>query len=217
MKLTRQLWQFTAAIKSMMQLPEKELTIKAPWGNLAALTWGDPSNPPVLLCHGKLDVCTGFRPLVSRLPPSFYYVTVDLPGNGRSEHFAKGVRFTVMDFVPTIVTVVKHFKWEKFIYIGHSLGVPIGKFFNMAYPGYITRVVEIDPVPAHHTWPLTREGMHDWYHSYYGMYNPKKFVKFNSGVETAPRYTYEKAPAAHDADSEVCLKRRQSTSWREVS
>ncbi|KOB73096.1 putative kraken, partial [Operophtera brumata] len=37
------------------------------------LTWGSPSNPPVLLCHGKLDTCSGFRPLVSLLPACFYY------------------------------------------------------------------------------------------------------------------------------------------------
>lgn len=53
-------------------------------------------------------------------------------------------------------------------------------------------MVELDPVPAHHTWPLTREGMHDWYHSYYMMYEDEKFPKFNGSFETAPKYTYEK-------------------------
>lgn len=60
---------------------------------LTALTWGSPTNPAVLLCHGKLDACSGFRPLVSLLPDCFYYVSVDLPGNGRSTHLPKGLRY----------------------------------------------------------------------------------------------------------------------------
>nr|XP_049703838.1 serine hydrolase-like protein isoform X1 [Helicoverpa armigera] len=193
MKLTNVLRRITATMKGKLQLQENEVTIKAPWGNIAALSWGDPSNPPVLMCHGKLDAGSGFRPLVSRLPTSFFYLSIDLPGNGRSDHLPKGVRYTVMDLVPTLVKVKDHFKWDKFIYIGHSLGVPIGKIFNIAYPGHMTRVVELDPIPAHHTWPTTREGMHDWFHSYYMMYNDDRYTKFNSGLETAPKYSYEKA------------------------
>uniref|UniRef100_A0A2A4JG93 AB hydrolase-1 domain-containing protein n=1 Tax=Heliothis virescens TaxID=7102 RepID=A0A2A4JG93_HELVI len=180
-------------MKGKLQLQESEVTIKAPWGNIAALSWGDPSNPPVMMCHGKMDAGSGFRPLVSRLPTSFFYLSIDLPGNGRSDHLPKGVRYTVMDLVPTLVKVKDHFKWDKFIYIGHSLGVPIGKLFNIAYPGHMTRVIELDPVPAHHTWPCTREGIHDWFHNYYMMYNDDRYFKFNSGLETAPKYTYEKA------------------------
>ncbi|CAB3222472.1 unnamed protein product [Arctia plantaginis] len=193
MKRPSSLWRQFTLMKTTLKLVEKEVTIKAPWGNIAALSWGDPSNPPVLLCHGKLDASSGFRPLVSRLPNCFFYLSIDLPGNGKSDHMPKGVRYTVIDLVPTITKVVKHFNWKKFIYIGHSLGVPIGKFYNIAYPGQITRVVELDPIPAHHTWPLTREGMHDWYHSYYMMYDDEKFAKFNGSLETAPKYTYEKA------------------------
>ncbi|XP_035454409.2 serine hydrolase-like protein [Spodoptera frugiperda] len=193
MRLTKILRTIHTTMKSALRLKEQEYSIKAPWGNIAALAWGDPSNPPVILCHGKLDASSGFRPLVSRLPTCFFYLSIDLPGNGKSDHLPKGVRYTVVDLVPTIVKVKDHFKWDKFIYIGHSLGVPIGKIFNIAYPGHITRVVELDPVPAHHTWPFTRQGLHDWYHSYYLMYNDERFHKFNSGLDTAPKYSYEKA------------------------
>ncbi|CAH0698563.1 unnamed protein product [Spodoptera exigua] len=193
MKVSKIFKGINATMKVALRLKEQEYSIKAPWGNIAALAWGDPSNPPVILCHGKLDASSGFRPLVSRLPTCFFYLSIDLPGNGKSDHLPKGIRYTVVDLVPTIVKVKDHFKWDKFIYIGHSLGVPIGKIFNIAYPGHITRVVELDPVPAHHTWPFTRQGLHDWYHSYYMMYNEERFHKFNSGLDTAPKYSYEKA------------------------
>ncbi|KAJ8703751.1 hypothetical protein PYW07_013045 [Mythimna separata] len=193
MKLSKLSAAIGMTMKGKLRLQEKEFNVKAPWGNITGLAWGDPANPPVILCHGKMDASSSFRPLVSRLPTDFYYLSIDLPGNGKSDHLPKGVRYSVMDLVPTIVKVKNHFKWDKFIYIGHSLGVVLGKFFNIAYPGHITRVVEIDPIPAHHNFPCTREGIQDWFLSYYGMYDDDKYFKFNSGMDTAPKYTYEKA------------------------
>ncbi|XP_028160596.1 serine hydrolase-like protein 2 isoform X2 [Ostrinia furnacalis] len=173
-------------------------------GGMAGVTWGSPSQPPVLVVHGKLDVCTGFRPLVKLLPPSFYYVAVDLPGNGRSDHLPRGVRYTVFDLVPTVEVVKKKFGWDKFIYMGHSLGALIGKIYNIVHPNVITRVVELDPVPAHHSWDTTREAMRAWYHTFYGSYEETKYKKIHGLPETAPKYTYEKA-------QELMMKSRKMT------
>ncbi|CAG9789719.1 unnamed protein product [Diatraea saccharalis] len=189
-----------------MQLKEieKEFSVQAPWGNINGVTWGDSSLPPVLVVHGKLDVCTGFRPLVTLLPRTFYYVAIDLPGNGRSDPLPRGVRFTVFDLVPVINIVKDHYGWSNFIYMGHSLGSLIGKIYNIVYPGVISRVVELDPVPAHHTWATTREDFRKWYHAYYGSYEPHRYHKFYGGPETAPKYTYEKA-------QEMMMKTRSMT------
>lgn len=64
-------------------LQEMSLVSGITWCFCAGLSWGDEGAPPVFLCHGKLDVCSGFRPLVRMLPEGFHYVTVDLPGNGK--------------------------------------------------------------------------------------------------------------------------------------
>lgn len=95
------------------------------------MTWGDERNPPVVFCHGKQDVCSSFRPLIRKLPENFYYVSVELPGNGKSDPLPKGVALSIFDFIPTIKQVKEHFKWNKFMYIGHSLGVTIGEYFYL--------------------------------------------------------------------------------------
>ncbi|XP_068626029.1 serine hydrolase-like protein [Battus philenor] len=176
-------------MKSLEQT-EKAVTIRAPWGKLAALTWGDPKSPPVLLCHGRMSSCTTFRPLVKLLPDSFFYVALDLPGNGWSDPLPLGVRFTVLDLVPSVLRVIEHYQWNKFIYIGHSLGVAIGKYFNLAYPGRVTKMVELDPVPAY----FSDSGLDlaDWYKAYYGnYYEEEKYRKHNAGADTAPVYTIQ--------------------------
>ncbi|CAG5037008.1 unnamed protein product [Parnassius apollo] len=170
---------------------ETAVSIKAPWGNLAVLTWGEPTSPPVLFCPGRMEPCTAFRPLVLSLPAKFFYVAMDLPGNGWSDPLPLGVRFTVLDLVPSVLRVVEHFKWEKFVYIGHCLGVAVGKFFNIAYPGLVTKIVELDPIPAYFT--NKTFSLKDWYHLYYGNYYKKdNYIKLNAGKETAPGYSYEK-------------------------
>ncbi|XP_026758428.1 serine hydrolase-like protein [Galleria mellonella] len=177
-------------MKSIIRQTEKEVTIKAPWGNIKALTWGNPSNPPVLLCHGRLDACTSFRPLAALLPDTFFYVTVDLPGNGRSDHLPKGARYTILDFVPTIQKIKDYFKWNNFAYIGHSLGVIISKYYDIAYPGDILRSVELDPMPAYFT--FSPDELSNWYKfSYELFYSEERYPKLNGSLETAPKYTYE--------------------------
>ncbi|XP_032526123.2 serine hydrolase-like protein isoform X2 [Danaus plexippus] len=169
---------------------EREITISAPWGKIAGITWGNPDNPPVLLCPGRIDPCCLFRYLVMRLPSNFFYVAVDLPGNGLSDHLPVGIRFSVWDLVPTVSRVADHYQWNKFIYIGHSLGTAVGKHYLMAYPERLTRVVELDPVPAYHT--VFPEEMKDWYHEVYGKhYEERQYRKHAGSKATAPRYTYD--------------------------
>ncbi|XP_048003707.1 serine hydrolase-like protein [Leguminivora glycinivorella] len=192
MKISRVLFkEYTKRSLRAVQLAEKEITIQAPWGKLRGLSWGKDGDPPVFLCHGRMDACSGFRPLLELLPRCFYYVSVDLPGNGRSDHFPRGIQLSTIDFVPTVKVVKEHFKWDKFMYVGHSLGALMGKFFNLAYPGHITRIVELDPVPAHICYKQDVEGVRQWYHNHYHNYY-EQYEKLNGGGE-APKYTYEKA------------------------
>ncbi|KAI5643965.1 alpha/beta hydrolase fold domain-containing protein [Phthorimaea operculella] len=174
----------------LVDFGEQEVSIQAPWGKLAAVTWGSEANPPVLLVHGKMDVATTFRPLVALLPRAFFYVSLECPGVGKSDQFPAYARYTTVDMVPAILAVKEHFKWERFIYIGHSLGVVIGKYFNLAYPSVITRMIELDPVPAHDPW--TPDNFGAWYQLFYGDYY-RQYEKFNGPESSAPTYTYEKA------------------------
>ncbi|XP_028166499.1 uncharacterized protein LOC114357191 isoform X2 [Ostrinia furnacalis] len=68
-----------------------------------------------------------------------------------------------------------------------------GKMYDLVHPGDISRMVELDPTPAHHNWDTTREDLRRWHRTYYGSYEENKYCKFHGSLETAPKYTYEKA------------------------
>ena len=50
---------------------------------------GPKDAPPVLLCHGWLDNCYSFVPLLTKLPMNRRYIALDLPGHGHSSHKPK--------------------------------------------------------------------------------------------------------------------------------
>ncbi|CAG9789722.1 unnamed protein product [Diatraea saccharalis] len=169
---------------------ERELILEMPWGKMSALCWGDPVDPPILLCHGRLDSCSSFRPLVQCLPPKYFYVSVELPGNGRSDHYPKRGNLNVIDFVPPINKISDYFKWKKFTYIGHSAGAAIGKYLNQFKPGLISRMVDVEPEPVY---GFIVKDMPAWYNFYCSApyCGSEGHKKFHSGTDNSPKYTYE--------------------------
>ncbi|CAB3222471.1 unnamed protein product [Arctia plantaginis] len=62
------------------------------------------------------------------------------PGNG-----VKILRF---QFVAAMAAAIEHLGWEKFMFIGHSMGSEIGLFYNSVNPGKITKMILCDPEPT---------------------------------------------------------------------
>ncbi|XP_014357174.2 serine hydrolase-like protein [Papilio machaon] len=126
----------------------KEWFLNAPWGKVALISWGNPKGEPVLLIHGRQDSAATFIPLLELLPDKYYYVGVDMPGNGLSDPLPKGVMLTRIFPVSVVQLVVEHLKWDKFTYIGHSMGTEIGLFYNSVFPGRVKRCIYLDGGPA---------------------------------------------------------------------
>lgn len=111
----------------------------------SASTLGNSKNPPVVVGTGRQMPYSTIRPLILKLPQNFFYICFDLPGNGTSDHLPKGVRFTIFDLIPSLLIVSNHFKCEKFIYIGHSLGTLIGEpsYFFVFCKIYVRNLVNV--------------------------------------------------------------------------
>ncbi|XP_013174312.1 PREDICTED: serine hydrolase-like protein [Papilio xuthus] len=126
----------------------KEWFLNVPWGKVALISWGDPKGESVLLVHGRQDSAATFIPLLELLPDKYHYVGVDMPGTGLSDPLPKGVMLTRIFPVSVVQLVVEHLKWEKFIYIGHSMGTEIGLFYNAVFPRRVKRCIYLDGGPA---------------------------------------------------------------------
>ncbi|XP_075989343.1 serine hydrolase-like protein 2 [Anticarsia gemmatalis] len=172
-----------------MSLSENEWYIQAPWGRIAIIAWGNCYDPPVLLCHGNMDSAVSFRPLVNLLPQKYYYIGVELPGNGKSDPFPPGLMISIYDILYSLHAVVKHFRWESFIYIGHSFGAVLGKIYNICYPDTISKLVELDPI---NFIGIPPEDFPKWYKYFFEEFY-KNYEKLNAPRDKAPKLKWKEA------------------------
>ncbi|XP_026749363.1 serine hydrolase-like protein [Galleria mellonella] len=168
----------------------KEWYVEMPWGKVAMISWGESSKPPMLLVHGYLDTAATFSRLVDHMPDTYYYVSFDFPGHGKSDHVQSGPLVTQTLLTEVIRRIVDHMGWKTFIFVSHSMGFISGIYYHHAFPGKVERMIIIDPaVPVGNQYYVIYDlGL--WYKSnyqeYYDIYNKND----------AKLYKYEQAVAA---------------------
>ena len=131
-----------------------ETTFDLPGISIAAKVWGKPSGIPTLALHGWLDNAASFD-RIAPLLPDLYLIAIDLPGHGKSSHYAPESQVHFIDFVINIIKLVNHLHWDKFALLGHSLGGAIASTLAGTIPDRITHVGIIDGLgpmtaPAEH-------------------------------------------------------------------
>lgn len=92
--------------------------------------------------------------LIPLLPTSFYYITFDLPGHGKSSHFPPYFPYYSTNNVIVYKLIADHFKRGKYIIMGHSYGGQIAYFFAQIYPECVEKLIMLEtihffPIPAH--------------------------------------------------------------------
>lgn len=121
-----------------------EFRIDVPWGHISGKIWGSLQAPPILCVHGIQDNASTFDNIIPLLPSTFCYVAIDLPGHGRSSHFPPGILYSIIEYLSAIDRVVRHFGWEKFIYMGHSLGGQVGIMYTLTFNEKVLKLVSLD-------------------------------------------------------------------------
>lgn len=93
-----------------------------------------------------MDNAAAFDRLIPLLPNSYYYISFDLPGHGKSSHFPPFMPIHNLNFIVAYKLLAAHFQKHSYIIIAHSLGGWIAKYFSMLYPQYVKKLVMIDIV-----------------------------------------------------------------------
>lgn len=124
-------------------MPSRELIVELPGLRLAARTWGEPGQPPVLALHGWLDNAASFDRLAPLLP-GLHLVAVDLAGHGHSGHRPVGSAYHLVDAVADVLAVADALGWPRFALLGHSLGAIIASLVPAVAPERVERVVLLE-------------------------------------------------------------------------
>jgi len=122
-----------------------ELRIATPFGELAALQWGDADATPLLALHGWLDNAASFAALAPRLATRRRVIALDLPGHGHSTHLPTSLhRYNNLDQVDHVLDFADALGLQRFDLLGHSLGAGIASLTAAAAPTRIGRLALIE-------------------------------------------------------------------------
>ena len=122
-----------------------ELRIATPFGELAALQWGDADAPTLLALHGWLDNAASFAQLAPLLAAHHRVIALDLPGHGHSAHLPMSIhRYNNFDQVDHVLDVADALQLERFDLLGHSLGAGIASLTAAAAPTRIGKLALIE-------------------------------------------------------------------------
>jgi pimeloyl-ACP methyl ester carboxylesterase len=125
----------------------REFGIDIPLGRIAALRAGDPGAPKVLALHGWLDNAASFIPLARHLQ-GLDLVAIDQPGHGRSAHLPPGADYSFAGAINAILDVADGLGWERFAFLGHSMGAGIASMVAAACPQRVEKLVAIEALGA---------------------------------------------------------------------
>lgn len=93
----------------------------------------------------------------------------------------------MLDYVHTIIIVVKHLQWQHFYLLTHSLGGQIGSLFTAIFPQYIDKFIVIDHIAPSY---VADEDVVDHLRKKY-----KEFIRMQERLQKGkpPVYSYQVA------------------------
>lgn len=124
----------------------KEIYIPVSYGHIAAKIWGEEHAEPVLALHGWQDNAGTFDKLIPLITSKLKIVAIDAPGHGLSSHKPPGTFYHYMEMVVDIRRVIKYLKWDKFSFLGHSMGGTLALMYSSIFPESVSNIILLDVI-----------------------------------------------------------------------
>ncbi|GAB1484318.1 hypothetical protein MASR2M78_31360 [Treponema sp.] len=108
-------------------------------------TFGNPSDPAVLVLHGSLGDFRALKPLKALAESGYYLVFWDQRGNGLSERITES-EYTEESILAEIDAIAAYFSPGKpFRMVGHSFGAMYTSLYLSVHPERVLQAVLIEP------------------------------------------------------------------------
>ncbi|KAK7079262.1 Serine hydrolase-like protein 2 [Halocaridina rubra] len=105
----------------------------------------------VVCIHGWFDCCNSFDALVPLLPKGTKVLVLDLPGHGHSDHLPLGAQYNLVVYAANVQNAIAKLGWNRFVLMGHSMGVNVSVIFTALFPQYVRALVCLDQVAPYDT------------------------------------------------------------------
>lgn len=119
-------------------------TISVGKQSLHYITYGDPKNPPLVLLHGFHAVAESISTLAEFMSDSFYVLSFDLPGFGKSDACEDG--FSILNCASVIDKALRRLELTNYALAGISLGGAIASEMARVSPKNCRVLVLVQPL-----------------------------------------------------------------------
>jgi epoxide hydrolase 4 len=100
--------------------------------------------PLVILIHGHPDFWYGWRYQMPALASKYHVVAIDQRGFNLNSQPESVENYSIQTLVSDVAAVIKHFKQEKAILVGHDTGAAIAYAFAIALPQMTEKIIVLN-------------------------------------------------------------------------
>jgi pimeloyl-ACP methyl ester carboxylesterase len=121
----------------------RERRFELPGLALAAESWGEPGERPILASHGWLDNAGSFALLAPQLL-GCAIVALDLAGHGQSDSRSADSSYNLWQDVGDLLDVADILGWQRCTLLGHSRGAAISMLFAATFPERVDKLILLE-------------------------------------------------------------------------
>ncbi|MGJ5629924.1 2-succinyl-6-hydroxy-2,4-cyclohexadiene-1-carboxylate synthase [Nostoc sp. CALU 1950] len=102
---------------------------------------GNPEKTLILFLHGFMGNINEFDEAIKLLSDEFYYLTIDLPGHGKTQILAGDDYYTMTNTAHALINLLDELKIAKCFLVGYSMGGRLALYLTLNFPERFYKVV----------------------------------------------------------------------------
>lgn len=101
----------------------------------------NPHQPVILFLHGFMGNIHEFEPAIKLLSDEFSYLTLDLPGHGKTQVLGGDECYTMENTAHALINLLDELNITQCFLVGYSMGGRLGLYLTLHFPERFTKVV----------------------------------------------------------------------------
>ncbi len=121
----------------------KERIIKTNTVHTRITEWGKTNETIIVFLHGLGSSGLTFIEIANILKDSFYIISIDLPGNGKTQPFTEEEHYSMPNLSNWLNQVITSITNDKVYIVGHSFGAHLALYYSSMYEN-VNKVILLD-------------------------------------------------------------------------
>lgn len=102
---------------------------------------GNKAKPLILFLHGFMGDTNEFDQVISLLSDQFCYLTVDLPGHGKTKIMGGEECYTMSNTAHALINLLDQLNVKKCFLVGYSMGGRLALYLTLHFPQRFSKIV----------------------------------------------------------------------------